>query len=90
MVAEASTRLSKCLFSSNPDPLAASDLLKREVFWSSLFLSNNVLMVVMVYLSLAGLKLQANNAEERFKAWYFYARFLLFFMTMFMMAGGAA
>ncbi|CAE7256863.1 unnamed protein product [Symbiodinium pilosum] len=84
---EASTRLSKCLFSSNPDPLAASDLLKREVFWSSLFLSNNVLMVVMVYLSLAGLKLQANNAEERFKAWYFYARFLLFFMTMFMMAG---
>ena len=45
-------------------------------------------MVVMVYLSLAGLKLQDEDAAERFKAWYFYVRFLLFFMTMFMMAGG--
>ena len=27
------------------------------------------------------------QAQERFQKWYFYVRFLLFFMTMFMMAG---
>lgn len=84
---EASLRLSKCLFASDPNPLAAADALRLEVFLSSLFLSNNVLMVVMVYLSLSGLNLDDDTAQERFQKWYFYVRFLFFFMTMFMMAG---
>eukprot|EP00913_Durusdinium_trenchii_P006557 g6160.t1 len=44
-------------------------------------------MVVLVYLSLAGLKLNDELGEERFENWYYYVRFLLVFMTLFMVAG---
>ena len=86
---EASERLAKCFFADDSDPLAAAHALRTEVFWSSLFLSNNVLMVVLVYLSLSGLKLNdENQAQKRFESWYYYARILLFFMTLFQVAGG--
>eukprot|EP00438_Fugacium_kawagutii_P014196 Skav207962 [mRNA] locus=scaffold108:592733:595848:+ [translate_table: standard] len=62
---EASTRLSKCFAADDSDPLATSNLLQREVFLSTLCLSNNVLMVVLVYLSLSGLKLDDDSAEDR-------------------------
>ena len=85
---DATERLAKCYYAYDPDPFMAANYLRNEVFMSTLFLSNNVLMVVLVYLSLAGLKLNdESQAEERFEHWYFYVRFLLVFMTLFMVAG---
>ena len=87
---EATLRVGRCYYAFDPDPFMAANYLREEVFYSTLFLSNNVLMVVLVYLSLAGLKLNDELGEERFENWYYYVRFLLVFMTLFMVAGGAS